>query len=304
MGKSGNSFNNRASKKFSMKPYIIEQADEKDIFKTLDGFEQDAAEIETILEQIALNIIDSKGKYPVYISNMFHNVSSSKYIYLYCKKFKDDFKEDERSSMAMRHLISVGYIETLKGTYSPEDNDLRIDYLLRAYKLISKKIINQIKRYRLPGDDTIKLGIYLFAPIEKNQLLHAVKLIDKSTVDLSKKKNIFMKVCKGNIDNLYGSLFCVDMQSPFIEYMYKKFMKSKSKKRYKLLRGYARAFKRTKRKNFSLRSDKFKEKNKKVIKKLNKKDAGFIKAFSDKKGNKQNPYGSNRDSKRTIKLSG
>lgn len=286
MSKKKNSFSNPLALRFNDQKRI-ELMSEEEVFKIFDK------DFDTLIKQLSDNLNGVPGaKYPVYASNLFHNPSSAKYISKYVKEFKDEIKEDENELLAIRHLIAMGYKDNTNKQYYQEDDNIRAELLLKAFNSISAGRIKLAKKLKIKGQDKETnlenaVALAIFSYLNMDQITKVAQLIDKSEIGNKKKLAIFKKLYGKRFYSAYGALFTINRQNSFVVYMYEKFMKMNKKKRTKILFEYATHYKKMKHRAFMLESDDFFRENKRIIKKLKKKDIGFNKAFTSYKKDKK-----------------
>jgi hypothetical protein len=285
--KNKNNFQNPLAQKFQ-DPNRIETMSEEEIFKIMDK------DLETLLKQLAANLNGEPGaKYPVYGANMFFNPSSARYIYEYTRQYQDEIESDENELLAIRHLIATGYKDNLQKKFHYQDDDIRSDLLLKAFKKISKDRIEIAKKLKINSEDKetkleAAIAIAIFSYLNMDQITKVATMIDKSDVKNKKKQKIFKKLYGKRYKMAYGALFTINRQNDFVTYMFKKFEKLNKKKKYQVLFEYATHYKRIKHRSFVLESEEFLKENKKLIKQLAKEDIGFKKAFMSYKKEKPN----------------
>lgn len=297
--KNKSQFSNLLANRFN-DPRRVELMSEEEVYKVMNK------DFETLLKQLSDNLNQVAGaKYPVYAANMFHNPSTARYIYDYVKQNKDEIKQDENELLAIRHLIAVGYKDNMSKQYYHQDDAIRSELLLSAFKMISKSRIKLAKQLKLTGKDKdTKLeaatAVAIFSYLNMDQITKVATMINKSEVKNKRKHEIFKKLYGKRYKSAYGALFTISRDNDFVFYMYEKFGKMNKKRRYKVLFEYATHYKKTKQRYPFIESDTFLKENKKIIKKLAKEDIGFKKAFTSykKEFGKESNYDKNKNVKK------
>ena len=294
--KDKNSFQNRAAKKFN-------DAAKADLMSEEEVYDVLEKDIDIIIDQVAKNQAQ-QGKYPRYVTNIFANISSAKFFYEYVVAFRSDFTKETRE--ALKNIISSAFKDSIMNKYQFQvlENDDRNNYLRDTFKMLATKDFKIAKRLELETDKTKELIIQAYME-PKYSAKQVAKLFDKSNISDKKKMKILRKLYKGErFVDVIGAALTVDFTaSDFVHMAYEFIMDKKKKKRSKYLEAYAINFKKVKKAATSLVNTTFVENNKKVIKKLIRKDRGYKKAFEvnlvktmikrdkdkekDKKGNKK-----------------
>jgi len=273
----GGGFTNYGARVFNQdKAKKIQRMAEPEIYDVLHE------ELGTMIQQLVdFRDPDKKGTpYPNYIKFIFQNLSSAKFIKQYLKANRKKISKEEKK--AFRVLIETGYKETyLNSPNAAEDVD-RVRLLMDAYFILYPKRVKRIKnKLGISKLNACELSLFTQSSEPYYNIRNAAKILDKSDLKFKKKLKLLNDLIKDPY-LWYGTFLSVPKKSDFVSDIFDYMCKSKKKKRYIILGGFATSFKYTGKMNSLMNTASFLDDktNKKLIKSLIKEDIGFKKAFA------------------------
>lgn len=294
-GKGG--FANRAARRFAdiTKVELMPQEEIFDIFK---------GDLGDMLDQVTA-ARRGDGPYPTYIANAFANVSSALFLKEFAKANVEKDKSKKRIRIitplsddeleSLRHIVAEAYKKSERREYEAQalDYDLRNEYLGKAFARLCPVQYAMVKELpSLTKSERLSLLVNTYG--DPTYTVRRVRvLMDKAGGPMGEggvrmtdeEKLEFLKELYGQrFDQFVGASMTVgdsmSSDSDLLLALFKFMDGCKKKRKRRILRYYATAYKRVKGVPFYRMNGEFFGDNEKLVEKLIKEDAGFKKAFT------------------------